>query len=214
VFRINKDGIGYAMLRSFTGNSGEGSRPTAALVEGPDGALYGTTPEGGAANRGTVFRLNKDGSGHMVLWHFTGSDGSSPGAALRVSSDGAIYGTASGGGNSGYGTLFSLSVAQTVCCLSVTPEGVSFTLTGPPGRSFTIERASSPNGPWNEVATLPMPFSGWNEFLDPDPLPGQAFYRTVIPSEGVTNYTRRLSFGVTNSEKLCVCTRRQTVRVS
>jgi len=181
VFRLHPDGTGYAVLHSFPGNSVQGWNPSVSLVEGPDGWLYGTTSNGGDANYGTIFRLNKDGSGFAVLRSFAGRDGSGPDSVLIKGSDGALYGTAAGGGDSGYGTVFSLSIAQTVCCLAVTQEGVSFTLSGLPGRNYTIERASSPDGPWSELNTLLMPVSGLRDFLDSRPLPGQAFYRTVSP---------------------------------
>src|SRR5439155_22774203 len=45
------------VLRSFTGIAGDGKFPYADLVEGNDGALYGTTAEGGDAGGGTIFKL-------------------------------------------------------------------------------------------------------------------------------------------------------------
>jgi uncharacterized repeat protein (TIGR03803 family) len=114
VFRVNKDGSGYAVLHRFPGVTGDGIAPWAGLVEGRDGALYGTTLQGGGANGGTVFRLNKDGSGYRVLHSFRGSeaDGGGPMAGLLVGSDGALYGTTDGGGSgSGHnGTVFRLNL--------------------------------------------------------------------------------------------------------
>lgn len=120
VFRINKDGSDYAVLHRFTGANGDGSGPWAGVVEGLDGALYGTTLEDSrqhtgvyGAGHGTVFKLNKDGSGYRVLHTFgvTTADGDSPFAALLAGSDGALYGVTHGGGNSGMrnGTLFKLN---------------------------------------------------------------------------------------------------------
>jgi uncharacterized repeat protein (TIGR03803 family) len=45
----------FTVLHSFIG--GDGAFPTAALVRGRVGNLYGTTIEGGAANAGVVFKL-------------------------------------------------------------------------------------------------------------------------------------------------------------
>ena len=36
----------------------DGANPASKLVEGPDGALYGTTTTGGPGKRGTIFQLN------------------------------------------------------------------------------------------------------------------------------------------------------------
>jgi uncharacterized protein (TIGR03437 family) len=55
IFKITPGGV-LTTLYSFTGGS-DGSQPIAALVEGTDGNLYGTTPLGGANNLGTVFKL-------------------------------------------------------------------------------------------------------------------------------------------------------------
>jgi len=112
VFRLNPDGSGYTELKSFSGASGDGGSPKAALVQGGDGALYGTTAYGGSAGCGTVFKLNPDGSGYTVLKSFTGTagDGSAPMAALLQGSDGALYGTTADGGSAGYGTVFKLNL--------------------------------------------------------------------------------------------------------
>ena len=61
-------------------------------MQASDGALYGTTSQGGSNNLGTVFRLNQDGSGYSVLYHFktAGSDGRIPLAGLVEASDGFL----------------------------------------------------------------------------------------------------------------------------
>lgn len=55
-FSIAKDGSGYAQLYSFDGTAPGGS-PTATLVGGPDGLLWGTAQYGGSSNRGTIFKM-------------------------------------------------------------------------------------------------------------------------------------------------------------
>src|SRR2546426_1176722 len=61
VFKLNRDGSGYQILYDFS--SGGGWWPDAALVQGSDGALYGTT------YGGVVFKLNKDGSSYEILYN-------------------------------------------------------------------------------------------------------------------------------------------------
>jgi uncharacterized repeat protein (TIGR03803 family) len=121
VFKVNKDGSGYRVLHCFPGLSGDGVAPWAGLVEGRDGALYGTTLEGGAKSAGTVFKLSKDGGGYRVLHSLFASqtDGFKPMAGLLAGSDGALYGMTDGGGsgNGRNGTVFKLN-----------PDGSGYTI--------------------------------------------------------------------------------------
>src|SRR5689334_21215348 len=89
-----------------------GDSPQANLLEGSDRLLYGTMSDLGSGNNdGTVFRVNKDGSGYTVLWRFSGApgDGFQPCGALAQGSDGSFYGTTYSGGLSNLGTVFKLS---------------------------------------------------------------------------------------------------------
>jgi uncharacterized repeat protein (TIGR03803 family) len=76
------------------------------------GALYGTTREGANAGNGSVFKLTPPAGGGTpwsltVLHSFTGApDGGNPYAGLVFDRTGALYGTTSAGGNSGFGTVF------------------------------------------------------------------------------------------------------------
>jgi uncharacterized repeat protein (TIGR03803 family) len=55
VFKLTPQGV-ESVLYSFTGGS-DGALPEGDLVQGSDGALYGTTRRGGALGQGVVFRL-------------------------------------------------------------------------------------------------------------------------------------------------------------
>ena len=98
----------YTVLHDFKGDLG-------AIYSGvtlaPDGSIYGTTYDGGAAARGSVFVLRPDGSGgytYQTLHDFTGAngDGANPMASLLLASDGNLYGTSVAGGSNGWGTVF------------------------------------------------------------------------------------------------------------
>jgi len=112
VFRVSTNGGAYQVLKSFTGAGGDGAYPLAGLTQGSDGALYGTTYYGGSSNKGSVFKLNVDGSAYTVLHSFSGlgADGAYPQAALVQGSDGALYGTTGAGGTTYVGTVFKLAV--------------------------------------------------------------------------------------------------------
>jgi uncharacterized repeat protein (TIGR03803 family) len=106
VFKLNNDGSGFAVLKDFT-NSSDGTGPNAGLILS-GGTLYGTTIEGGSSGYGTVFKLNNDGSAFAVLKDFTNwTDGANCWSGLLLSNT-TLFGTASAGGNYGYGAVFSL----------------------------------------------------------------------------------------------------------
>ena len=111
VFTLQRDGMGYALLRKFVGDATDGAVPMGGVVKGTDGALYGTTRFGGAADKGTIFRVQPDGSGYEVLQRFTGAggDAAEPYTGVSPGTDGAFYGTSWGGGNAYRGTVYRIS---------------------------------------------------------------------------------------------------------
>jgi uncharacterized repeat protein (TIGR03803 family) len=112
VFKLRGDGSGYAVLQNFS-DAGSGGEPQAGLMEGSDGALYGTTSVGpGTAYGGTAFAINKDGTSYRVLHlfgPFSSNDGVQPLASLLEGSDGALYGTTSTGGGGAVGSVFRIN---------------------------------------------------------------------------------------------------------
>jgi uncharacterized repeat protein (TIGR03803 family) len=107
VFRVSKTGKETVLYR-FTGST-DGAFPESGLVMDAKGNLYGTASEGGGSGDGTVFRLTQTGR-LAVLHTFTGgTDGALPYGNLLMGADGALYGTASGGGASGNGTVWKLT---------------------------------------------------------------------------------------------------------
>ena len=106
VFALNTDGTAFRLLHSFTGGS-DGRSPPAGLILS-DNFLYGTAPYGGSSARGTVFKVNTNGTGFTILHSFAGpSDGGYPVAVLILSGN-TLYGTAAGGGSSSNGTVFKV----------------------------------------------------------------------------------------------------------
>jgi uncharacterized repeat protein (TIGR03803 family) len=100
-------GVVFTSLYSFTGGN-EGAYPEAALVQGGDGFLYGTTSAGGTNYHGTVFKISTNGV-LTYLYSFTGlDDGAIPMGALVQGGDGCLYGTTLGGGANYHGTVFKI----------------------------------------------------------------------------------------------------------
>ncbi len=132
LFAFNPDGTGFTNLYSFTATSGsggdygtnsDGAGPSADLITNASGTtLYGTAFGGGSSGHGTVFAVNTNGTGFTNLHSFTATSGS--GGYYGTNSEGAIpnglvlsnntlYGTASQGGGSGYGTVFAVNTDGT-----------------------------------------------------------------------------------------------------
>src|SRR5262245_56556213 len=117
VYRISPSGA-FMVIHSFAGvAAGDGARPYyAALIQGGDGYLYGTTYNGGistsgnAQGRGTVFRMTLDGA-TTILWAFTGGTGIAfPYGGLVQATDGHLYGTAYAGDVPGNGGVFRINI--------------------------------------------------------------------------------------------------------
>jgi uncharacterized repeat protein (TIGR03803 family) len=112
IFKINKDGSGYADLRSFAGGN-DGAQPQAGLLL-ISNMLYGTTYSGGIDGAGTIFSISTNGSNYHVLYNFSGinDDGQNPMAGLIFSSN-TLYGTTYYGGSNSVGTVFSFAIGGT-----------------------------------------------------------------------------------------------------
>lgn len=110
LFKLNTNGTGFSTLWVL-GAGTDGQMPLGPLIQGADGALYGTAYFGGTYFGGTVFKVNRDGSDYTNLYSFgrTATDGADPSCGLIQANDGLLYGTTQGGGSNGYGTVFRIS---------------------------------------------------------------------------------------------------------
>jgi uncharacterized protein (TIGR03437 family) len=104
----------------------DGDMPAGGLLQGVDGNFYGTTTYGGTgectsfttAGCGTIFRVTPSGT-ETILYNFGEHpmngmfpDGLYPAAGLIQDAAGNFYGTTSGGGIAGDGTVFKFSLAS------------------------------------------------------------------------------------------------------
>jgi uncharacterized repeat protein (TIGR03803 family) len=115
IFRVAKSGpyfqVNYGVVYTFTGGA-DGGAPEGTLIVDKQGNLYGTTNGGGAYGLGTVFEINGNGAGETVLYSFKGgADGANPSGDLLRDSKGNFYGTTSGGGAYGLGTVYEVSAS-------------------------------------------------------------------------------------------------------
>ena len=130
VFRMTPQGTVTA-LYSFpydttSGTAANGAFPTAGLIEGADGYLYGVAQDGGilgcngALGCGTLFRISTAGA-FTLLHQFCSSyscpnsiEGGRPMAHLVQTPSGALCDTASEGGYENEGTVFCASTSGSV----------------------------------------------------------------------------------------------------
>ena len=117
VFKITPSGT-LTTLYSFCSlaNCADGSVPYAGLVQATNGDLYGTT-DGGEYDGGTVFKMTPSGT-LTTLYSFCSltncADGYYPSGGLIQVMNGDLYGTTSGGGAKGSGTVFKMSPSGTL----------------------------------------------------------------------------------------------------
>jgi uncharacterized repeat protein (TIGR03803 family) len=107
VFRLTYAGA-VSPLHAFA-TAPDGASPSAPLLQGSDGYLYGVTTQGGSNGFGTIFKVNPAGA-FTTLYSFTnGSDGNGSSAARLIQAkDGNFYGV-TGAGASGKGNIFKIS---------------------------------------------------------------------------------------------------------
>jgi uncharacterized repeat protein (TIGR03803 family) len=99
VYRVRRDGSNLEILHLFQGSlADDGYGPRCPLFEASDGKLYGTTVRDGlraSSSQGTVFRLERDGSGYEIIHRFSGGQGTAPHCDLIEGPDGTLYGQTS-----------------------------------------------------------------------------------------------------------------------
>jgi uncharacterized repeat protein (TIGR03803 family) len=99
------------ILYRFRGGA-DGKTPSGPLLFDTFGSLYGVTESGGSSAGGTVFKLSSAPKvdalwTNRVIFNFPGSIGTRPRGNLMFDTTGALYGSASGGGEC-CGTVISI----------------------------------------------------------------------------------------------------------
>jgi uncharacterized repeat protein (TIGR03803 family) len=183
VFSIHPDGTGFTILHTFQ-SSTDGFKPVSRLILSGS-TLFGTATNGGSAGDGTVFAVDTNSSAFTVLHTFTArgssalhtnSDGAFPYGGV-VLSDRTLYGTATLGGNSGAGTVFSLTLPPPqLTIISLEADVVLTWPTNAPG--FTLQSTTNLVSPvtWNTNLPSPIVINGQN--IVTNPITGaQQFFR-------------------------------------
>ncbi len=115
VFKLTPSGT-FTRLYSFCSqaNCADGSQPEGGLIQASNGKIYGTTNIGGTGGGGTVFAITPSGT-FSTVYEFCSltncADGTQPIGGLIQGTDGNLYGTTSGGGSEGSGTIYKIDPA-------------------------------------------------------------------------------------------------------
>jgi uncharacterized repeat protein (TIGR03803 family) len=109
LFSVQTNGKHFTILQHFgKPGSNDGISPLGSLLL--DGTtLYGTTRSGGNKGKGSVFRINTDGTGYDRIWDFQDgtTDGQKPFDNV-ILLNGTLYGMTELGGQCGFGAIFAL----------------------------------------------------------------------------------------------------------
>jgi uncharacterized repeat protein (TIGR03803 family) len=184
VFKLNTDGTGFSTLYTLSPNSvyhygqvnSDGAVPYGLVLSG--NTLFGFAVDGGTGGNGTVFKLDTDGTGFLMLHSFTqtsspygqpNNDGAYPNGLILSGS--SLCGTASYGGSFGYGTLFSISFSPQ---LAITPSGKNVVLSWPTDYAsfdytgYKLQCATNLASPiWNTNLPAPVVINGQNTVTNP-----------------------------------------------
>ena len=109
VFKVDSSGT-ETVLHNFTGGA-DGLTPIGGLVRDKNGNLYGTTSQGGTANRGILFKIGPRGK-ETILHTFVGgtTDGQYPSYTdLLMDAQGTLYGVTEEGGAANGGIVYKLT---------------------------------------------------------------------------------------------------------
>jgi uncharacterized repeat protein (TIGR03803 family) len=101
----------YSVLYDFGGKTTDPKLPANGLVQGADGALYGSSRAGGSHGQGAIFKIIAPGN-IKVLYSFCAQSGCLDGAqpsSLTLRVDGNFIGTTAAGGKLNDGTIFEIT---------------------------------------------------------------------------------------------------------
>lgn len=159
VYKIDPSG-NFSVLHNFSGQS-DGGYPFGALVNDFQGNFYGTTQLGGSTNDcsgygcGVVFKIDASGN-ESVVHTFAQSEGAYSLSTPLLDSARNLYGTTSGGGAFGDGSVFKISLAAPFSTFS---DKLAITAGPPPGFSFKADMTQAAGAPVIDPVTQSLALS-------------------------------------------------------
>jgi uncharacterized repeat protein (TIGR03803 family) len=106
IYTLGTNGLGFASVHDFAGAPTDGNAPNELLPVAD--MIYGTTFSGGTNDFGTVYKMNTNGLGVVILRSFASlPDSEYPSGGLTLGGN-MLYGTTQQGGTGSYGTVFKM----------------------------------------------------------------------------------------------------------
>jgi uncharacterized repeat protein (TIGR03803 family) len=170
IFKITTSGT-ITTLHVLKDDATEGTSPEAPLVQGTDGAFYGSTfkngDDGTGNGSGTIFKLTTDGTAAGTVFttlHFFpptsggfNDGGGFPEGAMIQAGDGNFYGTTESGGLNASGIIFKITPGGTFTQLHEFRRGLGFTTSAltpaGPGLFYGTASVGLGNGAVYQVST-------------------------------------------------------------
>lgn len=192
VFKLGIDGSGFTILHNFTGpttpvTNSDGGSPAAGLTL-KGNLFYGITTIGGSGSgsSGTIFQMNTNGTGFVVLKNFDGStDGSFSQAGLVLGANN-LYGTGYLGGSAGSGTIFSLLFSPAI---TSQPQNLTVASGSPATFSITVSDVGSVNYQWYFNTNTLLSGQTGSSLNLASATNGNAGYYTVAASDSFASVT-------------------------
>ncbi len=183
IFAINTDGAGFTNLHNFAAvgrppgpqTNSDGFFPNKLVLSG--NTVFGTTLNGGPAQRGTIFAIKFDGTGFVTLLHFPAAASPANTNSTGFNSYGlsifenTLYGTALNGGSFGFGTAYRLDLPPPplVVITRLSTSVVVQWPTNSSGLTFTLQSSTNLVAPpnWTTVSPSPVLVSGQSTVTNP-----------------------------------------------
>ncbi|MEO7990207.1 MAG: choice-of-anchor tandem repeat GloVer-containing protein [Chryseolinea sp.] len=157
IFKINSDGSGQTKVIYNFRRNGSGEQPFGSLIHGPDSSLYGMTSLGGISKYGTIFKINKNGSGYTVLHNFDGSGGAYPKGSLTLVSDSLLFGMTNS-------TIFKIKLdGSDFHVLRVLDASLGHLIQASDGKLYGVSLGGGSLGGWGTIFKMNSDGNGYTE---------------------------------------------------
>jgi hypothetical protein len=145
---------------------------TSANVSDADGDTFNLTAVGSPAVSGASVIIN----GSFLLYIPAATGGNVNDSFPYTVTD------SWGGTNQGLVDVLVTGLASGLLAETLLPDGsIQVTMNAIPNYTYVVQRATSANGPWVDIATNTAAGNGLFQYVDPPPLPPQGFYRVRLP---------------------------------